>query len=133
MKTKRAILIGIAIWIVAILFYVTSYYVPVLENAETQANIILFVVVMPLVWLGCSYYYKTNNKAHGLKVGLTMLLTAAVLDALITVPVFIIPNGGNHYHFFTSLSFWIIAFEFLTVAALYWYFSIYPHKISQKK
>tara|TARA_R110002073_G_scaffold94034_1_gene219056 strand:+ start:2725 stop:2886 length:162 start_codon:yes stop_codon:yes gene_type:complete len=53
MKIKRALLIGIAIWIIAILFYSISYYVPVLENAETQANLVLFAVVIPLVWWGC--------------------------------------------------------------------------------
>jgi hypothetical protein len=132
MKTKRAILIGIAIWIIAILFYSTSYYVPILEDPDSQANVVLFVVVMPLVWLGCSYYYKSDGKTHGLKVGQTMLLTAVALDALITVPLFVIPNGGNHYSFFTSLGFWIIAFEFLIVATLYWYIKIYPLNISQK-
>ncbi|WP_347923937.1 DUF5367 family protein [Pontimicrobium sp. SW4] len=132
MKTKRAILIGIAIWIIAILFYSTSYYVPILEDPDLQANVVLFVVVMPLVWLGCTYYYKSDSKTHGFIVGQTMLLTAVALDALITVPVFVIPNGGNHYSFFTSLGFWIIAFEFLIVATLYWYIREYPHKIQLK-
>lgn len=127
MKTKRAILLGIAIWIIGILFYSISYYVPILESADTQANIVLFVVVMPLVWLACSFYYKKDNKTHGFKVGQTMLLTAVVLDALITVPFFVIPRGGNHYSFFTSVGFWIIAFEFLLVSSLYWYARVYSN------
>lgn len=126
MKIKRALLIGIAIWIIAILFYSISYYVPVLENAETQANLVLFVVVIPLVWLGCYFYYKKDLQTHGYMVGQTLLLTAVVLDALITVPFFIIPTGGSHYSFFTSLGFWIIAAEFLLVAVLYWYTRVYP-------
>ena len=51
MKIKRAILIGIAIWIIGVLFYSLSFSVPILENPETQANMVLFVVVIPLVWL----------------------------------------------------------------------------------
>ena len=133
MKTKRAILLGIAIWVIGILFYSISFYVPILENAETQANLVLFIVVMPLVWLGCSFYYKKDYKTHGYKVGQTMLLTAVALDALITVPFFVIPDGGNHYSFFTSLGFWIIAFEFLAVAVLYWYTRVYPHNITSKQ
>jgi len=125
MKTTRAILLGIAIWIIAILFYSISYAIPILEDLDTQANIVLFVVVMPLVWFGCYFYYKGDNKTHGLKVGQTLLLTAVVLDALITVPFFVMPNGGNHYTFFTSIGFWIIAFEFLLVASLYWYARVY--------
>jgi hypothetical protein len=125
MKTTRAILLGIPIWIIAILFYSISYAIPILENPDTQANIVLFVMVMPLVWFACSIYYKKDNKTHGLKVGQTMLLTTTALDALITVPFFVIPNGGNHYSFFTSIGFWIIAFEFLLVASLYWYARVY--------
>lgn len=133
MKTKRAILLGIAIWIIGILFYSISFYVPILEDAENQANLVLFIVVMPLVWLGCSFYYKNDYKTHGYIVGQTMLLTSVALDALLTVPIFVIPNGGNHYSFFTSLGFWIIAFEFLAVAVLYWYTRVYAHSITSKQ
>lgn len=133
MKTKRAILLGIAIWIIAILFYSISYAIPILENLDTQANILLFIVVMPLVWFACYFYYKKDNKTHGLIVGQTMLLTAVALDALITVPLFVIPNGGSHYSFFTSAGFWIIAFEFLLVASLYWYAQVYPNNPISKR
>ena len=133
MKTKRAILTGVVIWIIGILFYSVSQFVPILEDADTQANVVLFVVIMPLVWLGCSYYYKKDDKTHGLKVGQTMLLTAVALDALITVPFFIMPRGGSHYTFFTSVGFWIIAFEFLLVASLYWYAKVYPQTIIAKQ
>lgn len=132
MKTKRAIIIGIAIWVIAVLFYSISYYVPILKDADNQANVVLFIVVMPLVWLGCSYFYKKGNRSHGFKVGQTMLLTAVALDALITVPLFVMPNGGNHFSFFTSLGFWIIAFEFLIVATLYWYIKVYPQIVQSK-
>ena len=133
MKTRRATLLGIAIWVIGIFFYSISFYIPILENAETQANLVLFIVVMPLVWMGCFFYYKKDYKTHGYNVGQTMLLTAVALDALITVPFFVIPNGGNHYSFFTSLGFWIIAFEFLLAAILYWYTLIYPQKIKSKQ
>ncbi|MDG1729176.1 MAG: DUF5367 family protein [Algibacter sp.] len=132
MKTQRAILLGIAIWIIAILFYSISYAIPILENLDTQANVVLFVVVMPLVWFGCYFYYKKDNKTHGLKVGQTFLLTAVALDALITVPLFVMPNGGSHYSFFTSVGFWIIAFEFLLVASLYWYARVYSKNLISK-
>ena len=132
MRIKRALLIGIVIWIIAILFYSISYYVPILENKDAQANLVLFVVVIPLVWLGCTFYYKKDHQTHGYLVGQTLLLTAVVLDALITVPFFIIPTGGSHYSFFTSLGFWIIALEFLLVAVLYWYAKIHSKKIVSK-
>ena len=133
MKTKRAILSGIAIWILGILFYLISYTISVLEHPDTQANIVLFIVIVPFVWLACAYYYKKDYKTHGLLVGQTMLLTAVALDAIITVPLFVIPKGGSHYSFFTSIGFWIIAFEFLIVASLYWYVYVYSKKTISKR
>lgn len=133
MKTRRAILTGIAIWIIAILFYSLSYFVPFLNDADSQANVVLFVVVIPLVWIGTAFYYKKERKTHGYWVGQVLLLTAVALDALITVPFFVIPKGGNHYTFFTSLGFWIIALEFLSISVLYYYANIHTKKNSIKQ
>lgn len=130
MKIKRTILPGISIWIIAVLCYSISFYVPILEDLELQANIVLFLVVIPLVWMACAYYYKSQDKTHGFKVGTILLLISIGLDVLITVPLFVIPNGGSHYSFFTDPGFWIIAFEFLIVASLYWYSRIYPKTVS---
>ncbi len=133
MKIKRAILISILVWVIAVFLYSISYYIPVLKDADLQANVVLFVAVVPLVWLGCSYYYKKDKNTQGYKIGLIMLSISIILDALITVPVFIIPNGGNYYDFFISISFWAIAFEFLVIAILYWYACVYsPKKILQE-
>ena len=126
MKIKRAIVLGIVIWSIGILLYSISYYIPILENTETQVNLVLLIAVMPLVWLGCNYYHKKDKQTNGYFVGLTFLLTAVALDALITVPFFVIPNGGSHYSFFMDLGFWLIAIEFLVVATLYWYIRVYP-------
>jgi len=133
MKTKRAIIIGIAIWSIAVLLYSISHYIPILENADTQGNLVLMIVVLPLVWFGCHFYYRKDTKSHGLKVGLTMLLTAVFLDALITVPFIIIPSGGSYYSFFTSIEFWIIALEFLGIATLYWYSRVYSTQINSNQ
>lgn len=126
MKTIKAILIGMGIWFLAVCFYTLSYQFQIMEDPDQQANIVLFTVVMPLVWLGSYIYYKTGSTSHGYLVGQTFLLVAAFLDAVITVPLFIIPNGGNHYSFFTDIGFWIIAFEMLGVAVLYYYLRVYP-------
>ena len=126
MKTKRAILTGIGIWIAAILCYSIASYSSLSETIENLPNIVLFIVIMPLVWFGCSYYYKSNSTTHGYIVGQTMLLTAVALDALITVPLFIIPNGGSYYSFFTDIGFWVIAFEFIVIAVLHYYIKVYP-------
>ncbi len=126
MKTIRAILIGTGIWFVAVAFYTLSFQFPILENPDQQANMILFTVVMPLVWLGSYIYYKKDSTTHGFKIGQVYLLTAVFLDAIITVPLFIIPNGGSHYTFFMDPGFWTIAFEMIATAVLFYYITIYP-------
>ncbi len=126
MKTIRAILIGIGIWFLAVCSYTLSYQFRILEDPDQQANMILFTAVMPLVWLGSYIYYKKGSTTHGYLVGQLFLIVAAFLDAIITVPLFIIPNGGNHYTFFTDFGFWIIALELIGVAVMYYYVSIYP-------
>ncbi len=126
MKTIRAIVIGIVIWILAVSCYTLSFGFQILEDANQQANMVLFAVVIPLVWLGSYVYYNKGSEVHGYFVGQVFLLVAAFLDAIITVPLFIIPNGGSHYTFFTDLGFWSIAFELVAVSVLYYYIMIYP-------
>jgi hypothetical protein len=124
MKYLRAISIGIIIWIIGVSVYNLSFTFTIIEDAQQQANMLLFIAVMPLVWFGTKQYYKIDANTHGYWVGQTFFLTAAALDALITVPVFILPNGGSYYQFFTDLGFWLIGFEFLAIAMLYWYIQL---------
>jgi hypothetical protein len=49
-----------------------------------------------------------------------MFLGAMILDACITVPVFIIPNGGDYLSFFGDPGFWLIAVEYISIVAAYW-------------
>ena len=125
MKTVRAIGIGVGIWALGVSAYTLSFFVPVLDNVEQQANMVLFLVVLPLVWNGAKWYYKKDRVTHGYWVGQTFFLTAAALDALITVPLLVVPNGGSYYAFFTDPGFWIVGAEFLATAVLYWYTKVY--------
>lgn len=131
MKTQlRAIFIGVVIWIVGVSLYSFSYFIQIFENAELQANLMLALSVVPLAWFGTKAFYKKVNSANGLVVGLTFFLTAALLDAIITVPYLIIPNGGSYKQFFTDLGFWLIGLEFIIVATLYWHLNISKRKQS---
>ena len=125
MKTLRAIVIGTGIWGLGVAAFVLSFFIPVIENAELQANLVLLLTVAPLVWFGSKLYYRKEKKTHGLLLGLTFFLIAAVLDALLTVPFLVIPVGGSHYDFFTDMGFWIIGLEFLVVAVLYYRTRVY--------
>lgn len=131
MKHLRAIGIGIIIWIIGVSVYNLSFTITIVEDAQQQANMLLFIAVMPLVWFGAKQYYKKDTNTHGYWVGQTFFLTATALDALITVPVFIVPNGGSYYQFFTDLGFWLIGFEFIGITVLYWYIKMGINKQNQ--
>ena len=124
MTLLKAIGIGIIIWMIGITIYTVSFYIPLSEDLELQANILLSLGILPVVWHGAKLYYQKNSITKGYLLGLTFFFTAAVLDALITVPYLIIPNGGNYYNFFTAFGFWLIGLEFILVATVYWYFKV---------
>ncbi len=124
MKIFRAIVIGTGIWGLGVSAFVSSFLVPLMENAQQQANLVLFLAVIPLVWFGTKIYYKSGSKTQGVWVGLTFFLVAAVLDALITVPFLVVPNGGSHYEFFSDPCFWIVGLLFIGVSTLHWYLKV---------
>jgi len=129
MKLTRAITFGILIWIIGVSLFAFSYYVPMLENAEQQANIWLSIVVVPIVWLGAKLYYKNGVYTHGLITGLVFFTISAILDALITVPFTILPYGGSYYDFFVDFGFWFIGLEFILTTMVYWYLKVHRKRI----
>ena len=133
MKIIRAILVGVAIWILAVSAYTISFYLPILEDAELQANLVLLLSVIPLVWFGSAMYYRKGKATHGFVIGFTFLLVSAILDALITVPVFMMPNGIDHYMFFIAPGFWLIALVFIGVVVSYYYLRVTKSSVIVKK
>ena len=124
MKTIRALIIGVGIWAAGVSVFTLSYLIPLLENAELQANLALMVSIPLLVWFGSKIYYKKDRHTHGLKLGLLFILVAAVLDALITVPFLLAPQGVTHFTFFTDAGFWLIALLFVGITLGYYYRNI---------
>lgn len=122
MKKIRAVLIGVAIWFLGVSAFTLSFFVPLLKDAELQANLVLFLAVIPLVWLGTKIYFLKEVNTKGYWIGLTFFIVAAVLDALITVPYLVIPDGGSYMEFYTDPEFWLIGLLFIIVATLYGYF-----------
>ncbi len=120
LNLKHAIISSLVVYVLGILAFVGSYFVPIMENPDLQANIVLMAAIIPAAFLGAFLYYRRGNSTHGFVLGSAMFSSAIVLDAIITVPVFIIPNGGNHLTFFGDPGFWLIGFEYVAVVATYW-------------
>jgi hypothetical protein len=110
-KNLFSIVCAILVWILGVSFYLLSFYVPILENPELQSNVALALGIIPSACLG-TYLFYTKSYIKPSALALTFLLVATILDALITVPVFIIPYGGSYSKFFGDPMFYTIAVEF---------------------
>lgn len=120
LNLKQVAISSLVVYIIGITAFVSSYFIEILENADQQANYVLMLVIIPAALIGAHLYYQGGYKTNGLVLGIVMFLGAAILDAMITVPVFIIPNGGDYLSFFGDMGFWLIAIEYICVVAAYW-------------
>lgn len=119
-------LCAVLVWVLGVSFYLLSFYLPLLDNPELQANIILALGIVPSASLGTYLFYKKSH-LNPKVLALTFVFTAAVLDSLITVPVFIIPFGGSYAAFFGNPMFYIIAAE------LFFFVSLFGNYLNNKK
>jgi RsiW-degrading membrane proteinase PrsW (M82 family) len=120
MNIKRAVLSAVIIWTLGVCVYTGSFFFEWMEDPEFQANLLLTLAVIPITVFGAYFYYRKRDKTNGFKLGIFMFIIAMALDALITVPLFIIPGGGTHLTFFTDPGFWLIAVEYILAIGLYW-------------
>lgn len=112
MKNRiSSILHAILVWVLGVSFYLGSYYVPILENQEQQANIVLAIGIIPSALLATYLYYR-KRKMKPAVLALTFVSIAVLLDVLITVPVFVIPAGSSYSEFFQNPMFYTIVVEF---------------------
>ncbi len=119
MEIKRAIISAVIIWVIGVTAYTLSYFVVIMDNSELQGNLVLIIALVPSALLGIKYYYKNGTHTNGFKLGVFMFLVTFCLDALITVPLFIIPAGGNHLTFFSDPWFWLIGLEYILLVGIY--------------
>lgn len=120
LNAKKASIAGGIAYSLGVTAFLGSFFVPVMSNPEAQANWVLSIAIIPAAMLGARFYYRSKYSTNGFILGGFMFFVAMVLDALITVPLFIIPAGGNHLTFFTDPGFWIIGLEYVLSVAAYW-------------
>lgn len=120
LNVKHATFSGVIIYVLGVSAFISSFMVPILSDPELQANLVLMFTIIPAATLGAHLYYRRGHETHGFLLGTALFFVAMVLDAIITVPLFVIPAGGNHITFFTDPGFWLIAVEYLAVVVIYW-------------
>lgn len=117
-KSLFSIISAILVWSLGVCSYLLSFYTPILDAPDLQANIVLALAIIPSACLGTYLFYKKQYLKPSL-LALIFVLVITLLDACITVPVFLIPNGGGYSDFFGDPTFYAIAIELYVIV---WFF-----------
>ena len=120
MKLLRGILIGALLWVLIFVEWSIIIFTPILKDLGNYQYIIHFLVLIPIVIFGANYYYKSKDKVNGFLLGAVMLLAGVILDAIITVPLFTMPQGVNHMAFFFNPLMLLGFVEFILITGIYW-------------
>jgi hypothetical protein len=120
MKTGRAILSGALIWFLVLGLFGVLDIVPATHQSPLLQAVIVSILIIPFALIGANIYYRTGDRSSGLSVGFVMVVTALLLDVLITVPLVEQPlHGTDHLQFFTNPLLWVIVVEDLIVIYFY--------------
>jgi len=120
MKITRVIVSAIITWALIFAVFTIMSFIPTVKDSELQQNMLLWIFLIPITLLGLRFYYKKGASTNGLLIGLFIVVISLILDALITVPLVIIPKGGNYFDFYTSPFLLITIIEIVIISFLYW-------------
>lgn len=121
MNKIKAISIGALVWVFIFMSFTGLGFVPIIKDSMNLQALIVGVLIIPFALFGASIYYKNGNKDNGFVLGIIMVVTALLLDALITVPVVVIPTGGSYLSFFSFPLLWLLVA--VNIATVYFYWS----------
>ena len=116
MKIVNAIIAGLSLWILGVTIYTAGLS---LGLSGFQAESILAFATIPITWLISELYYRKSHTLAGHWFGLFLFGVAIVLDAIITVQVFILPEGGTYAEFFGAPMFWFIGMLIICTPIVY--------------
>ncbi|MEJ1237211.1 DUF5367 family protein [Chryseolinea sp. T2] len=108
MNVVRAVIAGATVWLLVISTFTVLAYLPMVGESSLAQSVIVICLMAVFSSAGAWIYYKDVSTDHGSRVGLLASATALLLDVLITVPFFEIPNGGGYVSFFTSPVLWTL-------------------------
>jgi hypothetical protein len=105
MNWKRAVLLGILLWVI-IFFEVSILMFGFKLNAPQTSYYVLHGVLITIFYVLVSLYYFSGKVKRGVSEGIVLsivlIIVELVLDSIITIPLFIIPNGGSYSSFLLS-------------------------------
>ena len=114
MKLTKAILCGILLWV--LIFFEVSVLMFGFKLTAGQLYYTLhYVIVLILTFLVAYIYFhkRKGTLTEGLTAGLVMMITGFILDAAITVPLFV-----KSYSFFADIYLWLGFIEGIIVMGI---------------
>lgn len=103
MKVLRAGLIGVVLWVL-IFFEVSALMFGFKLTSGPVYYTIHYIMLVLFSILGVLWYFWNSKLKkgflHGLEVGLTFVIVGIILDSIITIPLWIVPQGGSYSGFF---------------------------------
>lgn len=117
MNFKRALTMGILIWVFAFVIISIVMFLPWFKDGNFRVMVTWWVIQIPLVLLLAKWYFKQRrpNLKEGFLTGVIALLTGVILDSIITIPLFI---GADYAKFFGNWTLYIGYVEFLLLTTL---------------
>jgi len=97
----RAILLGILLWV--LIFFEVSILMFGLNLEGASYYIAHFFALIFLVLLFSYIYFRKADSGvkQGVLLGFIFIVTGTILDSIITIPLWIIPQGGSYSSFFS--------------------------------
>ena len=117
MKALRAILVGVLLWI--LIFIEISITMIGLKLSDLAVWIIHYILLIPFAILCAWIYYKKKNKLNGFLFGISILIVGIILDLIITVPLFIITQGGSYTDYLSNIYLLIGFVELIIITGIY--------------
>ncbi len=115
MNLKRAILTGALLWV--LIFFEISILMFGLGLEGITINIVNYIVLIALASISAIIYFKGKNIKAGLKEGFILgvfyVIVGVILDAIITVPLFV-----KDYSFFIDIFLIIGLIETIVITSI---------------
>ncbi len=103
MKLLKAIGLGIVLWVL-IFFEVSILMFGFKLNPPSMNYYLIHYLFLAIISIVLTLIYFSGKKTkggffNGILIGIIFIVIGIILDAIITIPLFIIPNGGNYQSF----------------------------------
>ena len=115
MNLKRVILFGALLWI--LIFFEVSILMFGFNLKEGLSFYVIHYIMLIILTAMVSMFYFKKQKvtaAEGLKVGVIFLIISSILDAIITIPLFV-----KTYSFYSNIYLWIAFLITLLTTTIY--------------